>query len=83
MGTDECTLKRGFKTVFGTTVFGHIFEYRMTMACRYLLDSSKTIQEIGACVGYEYSANFVYCFQTKGRTYSFGIQMVADCSVLE
>ena len=65
VGTNECTLKRGFKTVFGTTVFGHIFEYRMKMACRYLLDSSKTIQEIGACVGYEYHAHFSTAFKRK------------------
>ena len=65
VGTNECTLKGGFKTVFGTTVFGHIFDYRMEMACRYLLDSSKTIQEIGACVGYEYHAHFSTAFKRK------------------
>ncbi|WP_320891137.1 AraC family transcriptional regulator [Bacteroides sp.] len=65
VGTNECTLKRGFKTVFGTTVFGHIFDYRMEIACRYLLDSSKTIQEIGACVGYEYHAHFSTAFKRK------------------
>lgn len=41
------------------------FEYRMKMACRYLLDSSKTIQEIGACVGYEYHAHFSTAFKRK------------------
>ncbi|EXZ17015.1 bacterial regulatory helix-turn-helix s, AraC family protein [Bacteroides fragilis str. J-143-4] len=37
----------------------------MKMACRYLLDSSKTIQEIGACVGYEYHAHFSTAFKRK------------------
>lgn len=65
VGTNECTLKKGFKELFGTTVFGYIFDYRMNLACRYLLDSDKTVQEIGFCVGYEHHAHFTRAFKRK------------------
>lgn len=65
VGTNECTLKKGFKDLFGTTVFGYLFDYRMDMACRYLLDSDKTVQEIGFCVGYESHSPFTKAFKRK------------------
>lgn len=74
VGTNECTLKRGFKTVFGTTVFGHIFEYRMKMACRYLLTAVRRYRRLGR-VSVMNIMLILYCFQAKVRTYSFGIQM--------
>lgn len=68
VGTNECTLKKGFKgfkELFGTTVFGYIFNYRMDLACRHLLDSDKPVQEIGFCVGYEHHAHFSRAFKRK------------------
>ncbi|CAK7068238.1 MAG: hypothetical protein PARBA_02626 [Parabacteroides sp.] len=65
IGTNECTLKKGFKELFKTTVFGYIFDYRMDLACRYLLDSDKAVQEIGFCVGYEHHAHFSRAFKRK------------------
>lgn len=65
VGTNECTLKKGFKELFGTTVFGYLFDYRMDLACRYLLDSDKSVQEIGFCVGYELHAPFTRAFKRK------------------
>ncbi|MDR1224024.1 MAG: AraC family transcriptional regulator [Tannerella sp.] len=65
VGTNECKLKHGFKSLFGTTVFGHLFDYRMEMACRHLLDSDKTIQEIAALTGYEHHSHFTVAFRRK------------------
>ncbi len=65
VGTNECTLKKGFKELFGTTVFGHIFDYRMDLACRYLLDSDITVQEIGLSVGYDHHSHFSRAFKKK------------------
>jgi AraC-like DNA-binding protein len=65
VGTNECTLKKGFKTLFGVTVYGYLFNYRMDMACRYLSDSNKTIQEIASLVGYEYPSHFSTAFRRK------------------
>jgi AraC-like DNA-binding protein len=65
VGTNECKLKHGFKNLFGATVFGHLFDYRMEMACRYLLDSDKSIQEIASLTGYEHHSHFSMAFKRK------------------
>jgi AraC-like DNA-binding protein len=65
VGTNECNLKSGFKTLFGTTVFGYLFDYRMKLACRYLSDADRTIQEIAELTGYEYHSHFSTAFKRK------------------
>jgi AraC-like DNA-binding protein len=65
VGTNECTLKNGFKRLFGDTVFGYLFDYRMEMARNYLLDTGKTMQEIAELVGYEYHSHFTTAFKRK------------------
>jgi AraC-like DNA-binding protein len=65
VGTNECTLKNGFKTLFGTTVFGYLFNYRMKLAGQYLSDTDKTIQEIAGLVGYEHQSHFSTAFKRK------------------
>ncbi|MDR3140113.1 MAG: AraC family transcriptional regulator [Tannerellaceae bacterium] len=64
-GTNECKLKHGFKSLFGATVFGHLFDCRMEMACRYLLDSDKSIQEIASLAGCEHHSHFSMAFKRK------------------
>ena len=46
VGTNECTLKAGFKEAFRTTVFNYLFDYRMNIAIHYLLDTNKSIGEV-------------------------------------
>jgi AraC-like DNA-binding protein len=65
VGTNECTLKNGFKRLFGATVFGYLFDYRMEMACKYLLGADKTVQEIAELVGYDYHSHFTTAFKRK------------------
>jgi AraC-like DNA-binding protein len=65
IGTNECMLKNGFKMLFGTTVFGYLFDYRMKLAGRYLSDTGKTIQEIACLVGYEHQSHFATAFRRK------------------
>ena len=65
VGTNECKLKKGFKSLFGTTVFGYLFNYRMETACRHLSDSGKTIQEVAELSGYEYQSHFTTAFRRK------------------
>ncbi len=64
-GTNECTLKKGFKELFGTTVFGYLFDYRMDLAVRYLLDSDKRVQDIAEVVGYGHLSHFSTAFKRK------------------
>jgi AraC-like DNA-binding protein len=65
VGTNECTLKNGFKMLFGTTVFGYLFDCRMKLAGQYLSDTDKTIQEIASLVGYEHQSHFSTAFKRK------------------
>lgn len=65
VGTNECTLKKAFKQEFGTTVFQYLFDYRMDLAIRYLLDTSMPIAEVGAKLGYDYPSHFCTAFKRK------------------
>lgn len=65
VGTNEHKLKIAFKTIFGTTVFGYLFDYRMHLAKSYLSDTDKTMQEIAELVGYEHQSHFSTAFKRK------------------
>ena len=65
VGTNECTLKAGFKEAFRTTVFNYLFDYRMNIAILYLLDTNKSIGEVAGLVGYEHQAHFCTAFKRK------------------
>ena len=65
VGTNECTLKAGFKEAFRTTVFNYLFDYRMNIAIHYLLDTNKSIGEVAGLVGYEHQAHFCTAVKRK------------------
>lgn len=65
VGTNECTLKKAFKEVFNTTVFGYLLDFRMNLAMHYLKDTHKSIQDIALLVGYEHSSHFASAFKNK------------------
>lgn len=65
VGTNECTLKAGFKEAFRTTVFNYLFDYRMNIAIHYLLDTNKSIGEVAGLVGYEHQVHFCTAFKRK------------------
>ena len=65
VGTNECTLKAMFKKTFGQTVFGYLFDYRMRVASRFLLDTGKPIAEVAALSGYEHTSHFCAAFRRK------------------
>ena len=65
VGTNECTLKAGFKEAFRTTVFNYLFDYRMNIAIHYLLDTNKSIGQVAGLVGYEHQAHFCTAFKRK------------------
>lgn len=67
-GINDFKLKRGFREVFGTTVFGFVRQLRMEKA-RLLLDTSDmTVAEIALAVGYNSLGHFAGAFKK-----SFGI----------
>lgn len=65
VGLNENKLKYGFKEVFGTTVFGYLFDYKMELARKYLLDTDKSISEIASLCGYDYVSHFSTAFKRK------------------
>lgn len=62
---NERKLKQGFREIFGTTVFGYLYQYRMEQAQQLLLQGQMTIQEIACTVGYASRSSFVAAFKKK------------------
>lgn len=65
IGTNEFLLKRDFKTLFGTTVFGYVSEVRMKKAKELLLKSEYSISQISDEVGYKNPQHFSTAFKRK------------------
>jgi AraC-like DNA-binding protein len=65
VGLNEYKLKRGFKEVFHTTVFGYLTEQRLLMAHQYLLDTQKTAADISMELGYSSPQHFNNVFKKR------------------
>ncbi|WP_299402827.1 AraC family transcriptional regulator [Acaryochloris sp. IP29b_bin.148] len=63
-GLNDCTLKQGFRQVFGTTVFGYLIQRRMEKACQ-LLKQQQSIAIVAAAVGYASSTTFSRTFRQR------------------
>lgn len=68
VGTNEFTLKKGFKTVFGTTVFGFINDVKMEKAQNLLTKQELTITQVAELVGYKNATHFTTAFKKKYGT---------------
>lgn len=62
-GLSESTLKRGFRQVFDTTVFGYLRARRMERARALLESGEATVLEAAALVGYSNPSNFAAAFR--------------------
>lgn len=61
-------LKTGFKQVYGDTVYGFLFDYKMDYA-RKLLDSGNyNVNEVGLRIGYSTGSHFIAAFKKKFAT---------------
>lgn len=65
VGLNDCTLKRGFKQVFGTTVFGLLRQHRMEKARSLLLENQHPITAIAQAVGYTNLSAFSSAFRKQ------------------
>ena len=65
VGSNEYKLKCGFKEVYKQTVYGYLFEHKMDLAQRLLLDTDKTILEVAFECGYGSSSHFTHAFKRK------------------
>ena len=65
VGLNDCTLKRGFRQVFGTTVFGYIRQQRLTKARQLLQDTEMSVAEVTCLVGYMHPGHFAAAFRRE------------------
>ncbi|MGV0026883.1 helix-turn-helix transcriptional regulator [Phormidesmis priestleyi] len=65
VGLNECTLKREFRQVFGTTVFGYLHDYRMKQAREALQIGDWTVGEVARMVGYTNLPAFSRAFSKR------------------
>jgi AraC family transcriptional activator of pyochelin receptor len=68
VGLNEYKLKRGFKELFGTTVFGHLAARRLDLARRMLRDTDETAAEIAYALGYKTPQHFSAAFKRRFGT---------------
>lgn len=65
VGLNDFKLKKGFKAIFNTTVFGYLHDLRMEKAKHLLLEQERTIKEVADYCGYEYVQHFITAFRKK------------------
>lgn len=64
-GLNEFKLKKGYKQLFQTTVFGHVLQLRMQKARALLQEKSMNVSEAAFFIGYENVSSF--CTEFKKR----------------
>lgn len=65
VGINQCYLKKGFKELFGTTIFDFVQEQRMLKAKMLLTATSTSITEIAYSLGYSNTSNFSNAFKKQ------------------
>lgn len=63
VGLNDRKLKQGFRSVFGTTVFGYLRNYQMQQAKQLLLMPGTTIASVAQAVGYRNPEAFSVAFR--------------------
>lgn len=64
-GLNDFKLKKGFKDLFGNTVFGYLNDLRMDRAHQLLKDNNLSISEIAYQIGYKHPQHFTSAFKKK------------------
>lgn len=58
-------LKEGFKQIYGDSVFGFLFDYKMEYARKMLESGKHNVNEVGLKVGYSTASHFIASFKKK------------------
>ncbi len=61
-------LKMGFKQIYGDTVYGFLFDYKMDYARKLLDSGSYNVNEVGLKIGYSTGSHFIAAFKKKFAT---------------
>nr|WP_231389097.1 MULTISPECIES: AraC family transcriptional regulator [unclassified Aquimarina] len=81
IGLNEYKLKKGFKELFGTTVFGYIHNNRMNLAKRLLLGTDLSAKEIAYKTGYSSPQHFSKAFKKEFGTTPDSIRNYPDRTI--
>lgn len=65
VGLNECSLKRGFRQLFDTTVFGYLYQQRMEYARQLLQQRELNVSQVAKKVGYVSQSRFATAFRKK------------------
>lgn len=68
VGLNLKKLKMGFKQIYGDTVYGFLFEYKMDFARKLLDSGSYNVNEVGLKIGYSTGSHFIAAFKKKFAT---------------
>jgi AraC-like DNA-binding protein len=68
VGINIKKLKMGFKQIYGDTVFGFLFDYKMEYARKLLDNGSYNVNEVGLKIGYSSASHFIAAFKKKFGT---------------
>lgn len=69
VGINDFKLKKGFKKIYGTTVYDFLVDARMEKAKVLLLETDTSINEIAFITGYKNLSSFITAFKKKmGRS---------------
>lgn len=61
-------LKMGFRQLYGDTVYGFLFDYKMEYARKLLDSGAYNVNEVGLKVGYSTGSHFIAAFKKKFAT---------------
>ena len=65
VGLNIKKLKEGFKQIYGTTVYGFLFDYKMELARKLLESRAHNVNEVGLKVGYSTASHFIAAFKKQ------------------
>ena len=65
IGINEFKLKKGFKEIFDTTVFGYLSETRLLIAKNDLYNNNKSVSQIAFELGYSSVQHFSNAFKKR------------------
>jgi AraC-like DNA-binding protein len=68
IGLNLKKLKMGFKQIYGDTVYGYLFDYKMDYARKLLDSGSYNVNEVGLKIGYSTGSHFISAFKKKFAT---------------
>lgn len=68
IGLNLKKLKMGFKQIYGDTVYGFLFDYKMDYARKLLDSGSYNVNEVGLKIGYSTGSHFIAAFKKKFGT---------------